>query len=145
MSPPYYSSTRGSINQDSSELCPLPHHHHPGSRLGSNETPSSSLWSPYVLSQNLTDGQQVQEDSFTNQVIIIILYRGFISSKQNSFSWPSTLLCTYILARMVHAQLAMESSISCWWYACIIVPIQAKVILVFLFLRHSGGRNVSEK
>jgi hypothetical protein len=66
MSPPYCSSTRGSINQgeDGGDLCPLPH---PGSRLRRpNDTPSP-LWSPYVLSQNLAD-DQVQEDTFTNQV-----------------------------------------------------------------------------
>lgn len=66
MSPPYYSSTRGSINLGSdNDLCPLPH---PG-RGVRNETPSSSLWSPYVLSQNLPDNQ-IQEDSFTNEVYI---------------------------------------------------------------------------
>ncbi|CAI8044933.1 hypothetical protein GBAR_LOCUS24876 [Geodia barretti] len=65
MSPPYYSSTRGSINQGKDgNLCPLPH---PGSRLRHlNDTPSP-LWSPYVLSQNLAD-DQIEEDTFTNQV-----------------------------------------------------------------------------
>ena len=71
ISPPYYSSTRGSMHQRG-DVCPLPNSMSGVRR--SNETPISSLWSsPYVLSQKLSPAvgdSAVHEVSFTNQVCL---------------------------------------------------------------------------
>ena len=64
ISPPYYSSTRGSISHGAADLHTLRHGR--GAKM-KNETPTSPLWSPYVLSQNVSP-TRVGEDGLVGEV-----------------------------------------------------------------------------